>query len=55
MATAAVELRLAKRSFKYDPNFAAPKPQPNAAIRLKSRLDPIFPVEVRFRFVFGFL
>ena len=48
MATAAVELQLAKRSIKYDPNIAAPKPQPNAAVGLKSRLDPNFTVEVRF-------
>jgi hypothetical protein len=48
MATAAVELQLAKRSIKYDPNIAAPKPQPNAAIRLKSRLDPNFTAKVRF-------
>ena len=44
MATAAVELRLAKRSFKYDPNTAAPKPQPNVVVPL----DPIFVIEVRF-------
>lgn len=48
MATAAVELRLAKRQFKYDSKTAAPKPQPVAEPRMKSHLDPTFPLKVRF-------